>query len=195
MERTMELKEFIKFNFFSLMNEFYFEVFKSGPLFISSKGIGWKSWKKRWFILTRTSLVFFKNDPGTKSIKGLALKLPKAKAKCFSTKAFKKMTKLRLLQLAGVKLGGDFEYLSKNLRWLSWNGFPLTHIPTNFCREYLVFIELENSNVQRMWKAMATINGNTDASQPIVAPTKHSLPPKTVDSKSVLKRAWYFGYG
>ncbi|KAK6235488.1 hypothetical protein SCA6_010825 [Theobroma cacao] len=26
-------------------------------------GIGWKSWKKRWFILTRTSLVFFKNDP------------------------------------------------------------------------------------------------------------------------------------
>ncbi|KAM1999917.1 hypothetical protein ACFX16_007288 [Malus domestica] len=39
------------------------QVFKSGPLFISSKGIGWKSWKKRWFSLTRTSLVFFKNDP------------------------------------------------------------------------------------------------------------------------------------
>ncbi|XP_055833276.1 rho GTPase-activating protein 7-like isoform X2 [Solanum dulcamara] len=40
-------------------------VFKSGQLFISSKGLGWKSWKKRWFILTRTSLVFFKNDPST----------------------------------------------------------------------------------------------------------------------------------
>ncbi|KAG5517367.1 hypothetical protein RHGRI_037946 [Rhododendron griersonianum] len=26
-------------------------------------GLGWKSWKKRWFILTRTSLVFFRNDP------------------------------------------------------------------------------------------------------------------------------------
>ncbi|KAM0037810.1 putative Rho GTPase activation protein [Helianthus debilis subsp. tardiflorus] len=39
------------------------QVFKSGPLLISSKGLGWKSWKKRWFILTRTSLVFFKNDP------------------------------------------------------------------------------------------------------------------------------------
>ncbi|KAL3621961.1 Rho GTPase-activating protein 7 [Castilleja foliolosa] len=25
--------------------------------------LGWKSWKKRWFILTRTSLVFFKSDP------------------------------------------------------------------------------------------------------------------------------------
>ncbi|KAK4760533.1 hypothetical protein SAY87_005426 [Trapa incisa] len=42
-----------------------YTVFKSGPLFISSKGLGWKSWKKRWFILTRTSLVFFKNDPSS----------------------------------------------------------------------------------------------------------------------------------
>ncbi|KAL3625795.1 Rho GTPase-activating protein 6 [Castilleja foliolosa] len=38
-------------------------VFKSGHLLISSKGLGWKSWKKRWFIFTRTSLVFFKSDP------------------------------------------------------------------------------------------------------------------------------------
>ncbi|KAF5204248.1 Rho gtpase-activating protein [Thalictrum thalictroides] len=45
-------------------------VFKSGPLFISSRGIGWKSWKKRWFILTRTSLVFFKNDPSALPQKG-----------------------------------------------------------------------------------------------------------------------------
>lgn len=31
--------------------------------FIDCSGLGWKSWKRRWFILTRTSLVFFKNDP------------------------------------------------------------------------------------------------------------------------------------
>ncbi|XP_058755517.1 disease resistance protein RUN1-like isoform X2 [Vicia villosa] len=92
------------------------------------------------------------NQSGTKSIKGLALTLPRAKAKCFRTKAFKKMTRLRLLQLCGVKLDGDFEYLSKNLRWLSWNGFPLKHIPKNVCRENLVSIELENSNVQLVWK-------------------------------------------
>ncbi|KAJ7965799.1 Rho GTPase activating protein [Quillaja saponaria] len=45
-------------------------VFKSGPLFISSKGIGWTSWKKRWFILTRTSLVFFRSDPSAVPQKG-----------------------------------------------------------------------------------------------------------------------------
>ncbi|KAJ0243352.1 Rho GTPase-activating protein 6 [Hirschfeldia incana] len=45
-------------------------VYKSGPLFISSKGLGWTSWKKRWFILTRTSLVFFKTDPSVSPQKG-----------------------------------------------------------------------------------------------------------------------------
>jgi len=50
-------------------------VYKSGPLFISSKGIGWKSWKRRWFILTRTSLVFFKNDPNAVPQKGSEMNL------------------------------------------------------------------------------------------------------------------------
>ncbi|XVF39621.1 hypothetical protein PTKIN_Ptkin01aG0048400 [Pterospermum kingtungense] len=45
-------------------------VLKSGPLFLSSKGIGWTSWKKRWFILTQTSLVFFRSDPNAISQKG-----------------------------------------------------------------------------------------------------------------------------
>ncbi|EFJ24423.1 hypothetical protein SELMODRAFT_442380 [Selaginella moellendorffii] len=45
-------------------------VFKSGPLLISSKGLGWKSWKRRWFILTRTSLVFFKDDPNVLPLRG-----------------------------------------------------------------------------------------------------------------------------
>eukprot|EP00249_Psilotum_nudum_P024376 c29169_g2_i2 orf=419-3184(-) len=50
-------------------------VFKSGPLYISSKGLGWKSWKRRWFMLTRTSLVFFKNDPNVLPQRGNELNL------------------------------------------------------------------------------------------------------------------------
>lgn len=47
------------------------KVFKSGTLFLSSKGgIGWTSWKKRWFILTQTSLVFFRSDPNGVPQKG-----------------------------------------------------------------------------------------------------------------------------
>ncbi|CAI8586600.1 unnamed protein product [Vicia faba] len=92
------------------------------------------------------------DQSGTKATKGLSLKLPRANAKYFSTNAFKKMTQLKLLQLAGVKLDGDFEYLSSSLRWLSWNEFPLTHIPINLCRRNLVSIELESSNVNILWK-------------------------------------------
>ncbi|KAL7245550.1 hypothetical protein ACSBR2_000811 [Camellia fascicularis] len=51
------------------------KVFKSGPLFLSSKGIGWTSWKKRWFILTRTSLVFFRSDPSAIPQKGSEVNL------------------------------------------------------------------------------------------------------------------------
>lgn len=39
------------------------QVLKSGHLLLSSKGIGWTTWKKRWFVLTRASLVFFRSDP------------------------------------------------------------------------------------------------------------------------------------
>ncbi|XAR62087.1 hypothetical protein NMG60_11016701, partial [Bertholletia excelsa] len=50
-------------------------VFKSGPLFLSSKGIGWTTWKKRWFVLTRTSLVFFRSDPSAVPQKGSEVNL------------------------------------------------------------------------------------------------------------------------
>ncbi|XP_045812982.1 disease resistance protein RPV1-like isoform X1 [Trifolium pratense] len=89
---------------------------------------------------------------GTKAVEGLALKLQGDSVKCYSTKTFEKMKNLRLLQLAGVQLDGDFDYLSRNLRWLSWNGFPLSYIPTDFYQGNLVSIELENSNIKVLWK-------------------------------------------
>nr|WIL59991.1 nodulation protein [Melilotus officinalis] len=91
---------------------------------------------------------------GTKAVEGLTLKLPGRNAQRFSTKAFKNMKKLRLLQLSGAQLDGDFKYLSRNLRWLHWNGFPLTCIPSNFYQRNIVSIELENSNVKLLWKEM-----------------------------------------
>jgi len=62
------------------------------------------------------------------------------------------MKTLRLLQLVGVQLDGDFVYLSRKLRWLSWNGFPLTSILSSFYLGNLVSIELENSNVKNVWE-------------------------------------------
>ncbi|KAL2659004.1 hypothetical protein AAZX31_03G069700 [Glycine max] len=91
-------------------------------------------------------------ETGTKAVEGLTLMLPRTNTKCLSTTAFKKMKKLRLLQLAGVQLAGDFKNLSRDLRWLCWHGFPLKCIPTDFYQGSLVSIELENSNVKLLWK-------------------------------------------
>jgi hypothetical protein len=73
------------------------------------------------------------------------------KKDCLETKAFMKMNKLRLLRLAGVKLEGDFKYLSGDLRWLYWHGFPLTYIPAEFQQGSLVAIELKYSKLKKIW--------------------------------------------
>ena len=82
-------------------------------------------------------------------MKGLALEFPGKD--CLDTKAFKKMNKLRLLCLAGVKLKGDFKYLSRDLRWLYWHGFPKTYAPAEFQQESLVAVELKYSKLKQLW--------------------------------------------
>jgi hypothetical protein len=73
------------------------------------------------------------------------------KKDCLETKAFENMNKLRLLRLAGVKLKGDFQYLSGDLRWLYWHGFPETYAPAEFQQESLVAIELKYSKLKQIW--------------------------------------------
>jgi len=102
-------------------------------------------------------LLVLYTSQGTKTVEGLSLKLPGHSPQRFSTKAFENMKKLRLLQLSGAQLDGDFKYLSRNLRWLHWNGFPLTCIPSNFFQRNIVSIELENSNVKLVWKEMQVL--------------------------------------
>ena len=62
------------------------------------------------------------------------------------------MKKLRLLQLAGVQLDGDFKYLSRDLRWMNWHGFPLSYTPKDCYQESSIVIELEYSNLKLVWK-------------------------------------------
>ncbi|XLU45966.1 hypothetical protein S245_040780, partial [Arachis hypogaea] len=87
---------------------------------------------------------------GTKAIEGLTLKLTNSVS--LEAKMFKMMKRLRLLQLAGVQLDGNFEDLPKHLRWLHWHECYLKYIPSNFDQASLVAIELEFSNLKFVWK-------------------------------------------
>jgi len=89
----------------------------------------------------------------TLAVKGLSLKMSKMDSTTYlETKAFEKMDKLRLLQLAGVQLNGDYKYLSRHLRWLSWHGFPLRYIPADLHQDTLVAVVLKCSNLERVWR-------------------------------------------
>ncbi|XP_054794889.1 disease resistance protein RPV1-like isoform X2 [Prosopis cineraria] len=103
-----------------------------------------------WFYEDAHSVL--KKHTGTISIEGLALKLPRNNRVCLSTEAFKEMKKLRLIQLDHVQLEGDFECLSKDLKWLSWRRFPLRYIPGTFHQGSLVAIDLKYSNLYQIWK-------------------------------------------
>ena len=89
---------------------------------------------------------------GTKYVEGLTLNVEEAEKVSFSTKAFIKMQRLRLLQLNHVQLNGSYEYLSEDLRWLCWHGFPLKFITNNFYLGNLVALDLQYSNLAHVWE-------------------------------------------
>ncbi|KAF7845094.1 TMV resistance protein N-like isoform X3 [Senna tora] len=89
---------------------------------------------------------------GTKRIEGLALKLPRTNEVIVETEAFKKMKRLRLLQLDHVPLEGDYKYLPRNIRWLYWHGCPSKYIPREFYMGSLVAADLKYSKLKIFWR-------------------------------------------
>ncbi|MCI24300.1 NBS-containing resistance-like protein, partial [Trifolium medium] len=85
-------------------------------------------------------------------VKGLTLTMSRMDSTTLETKAFEKMNKLRLLQLSGIQLDGDYKNLSRHLRWLSWHGIPLKFTPADFHQDSLVAIDLKYSNLERVWR-------------------------------------------
>ncbi|KAL5566762.1 hypothetical protein UlMin_029926 [Ulmus minor] len=109
---------------------------------------------ENWSRLLSPKVVYdvLRKQTGTKYVEGLTLNVEEAKKVSFSTEAFEKMERLRLLQLNYVQLNGSLEYLSKELRWLCWHGFPLAFIPNNFYLGNVVALDLQHSNLAHVWE-------------------------------------------
>ena len=80
----------------------------------------------------------------------------------FTTRAFKNMTKLRLLRVYWdglssygsntVHLPQEFKFPSYELRYLHWDGWSLESLPSNFDGKKLVQITLKHSSLKHLWK-------------------------------------------
>ncbi|BAT97020.1 hypothetical protein LR48_Vigan11g145600 [Vigna angularis] len=91
-------------------------------------------------------------NTGTEDIEGLVLKMHLTSRDCFKADSFQKMERLRLLQLHHVQLDGNYGYLSKQLKWISWHGFPSNCLPNSFCMNDVIAIDLKYSHLRFVWK-------------------------------------------
>ncbi|XP_073263060.1 disease resistance protein RML1A-like [Populus alba] len=93
-------------------------------------------------------------EMGTDAVEGLALDVQES----FSTKSFTKMRHLKLLQIKGANLVGSYSLLPKELIWLCWFGCPLKSLPSDFHLNDLVILEMQYSNVRKLWKGTKILN-------------------------------------
>uniref|UniRef100_M1DZE0 ATP binding protein n=1 Tax=Solanum tuberosum TaxID=4113 RepID=M1DZE0_SOLTU len=88
-------------------------------------------------------------NEGSKNVEVLVVEGQTLKGVNLSPKAFQKMINLRVLIIDGkFHISGDFELLSKELRWLSWKECPLKCMLSNFPAEKLVFLNIKGSNIE-----------------------------------------------
>ncbi|KDP25807.1 hypothetical protein JCGZ_22529 [Jatropha curcas] len=97
-------------------------------------------------------------NTGTEDIEGMVLELPKPKETQLSAKAFLKMKNLRLLIFHNVHFSQSLEYLSTELRFLEWHGYPNKTFPSNFQSKELVELNLCFSQVEQLWNGIKQFN-------------------------------------
>ncbi|KAG5224309.1 TMV resistance protein [Salix suchowensis] len=68
------------------------------------------------------------------------------------------MRNLQLLQITGAHLTGSYSLLPRELIWLCWLESPLKSLPSDFHLSKLVILDMQESNVQKLWKGTKILN-------------------------------------
>ncbi|KAK0581070.1 hypothetical protein LWI29_009626 [Acer saccharum] len=95
---------------------------------------------------------------GTPSVEGIILDSDRHREEIthlkVNGKSFSGMSNLRLLIIndVDVHLSEDLEYLSNELRFLEWYGYPLKSLPSSFQLQRLVKLSLCYSRIEYIWK-------------------------------------------
>ncbi|CAK7328818.1 unnamed protein product [Dovyalis caffra] len=98
-------------------------------------------------------------EDGTEKVEGIFLDISKTREMELLSCAFARMHNLRLLKIYNsgvgtnckVELPHGLEYLSDELRYLHWDGYPLRSLPSNFQPENLVQLDLSFSKAVNLW--------------------------------------------
>ncbi|XP_060671043.1 disease resistance protein RUN1 [Ziziphus jujuba] len=100
--------------------------------------------------LTEDVFHVFLENMGTNAIEGIKLVLTEQKTLYLSSKAFKKMKRLRLLIFHNVILSTTIEYLPTGLRFIDWPGYQFPTLPLNPGPKHLVILNMPKSHIQKL---------------------------------------------
>ncbi|KAF8035803.1 hypothetical protein BT93_C1737 [Corymbia citriodora subsp. variegata] len=109
----------------------------------------------------KIALEVVKTRTGSENI--IALKLcGLSKEHSFTSEEFSSLPTLRLLELEGGKLVGDFKNLLLSLKWFSWCRCPSNLQVVNLCLQNLVVLKLSDSKIPENWNGWGPCLVNHD---------------------------------
>ncbi|KAL9310784.1 putative TIR domain, P-loop containing nucleoside triphosphate hydrolase [Arabidopsis thaliana] len=117
--------------------------------------------KRQFLVDTRDICELLTNDTGSKSVIGIHFYSSELSSELnISERAFEGMPNLKFLRFYyrygdesdKLYLPQGLNYLSQKLKILEWDHFPLTCMPSNFCTEYLVELNMRFSKLHKLWE-------------------------------------------
>ncbi|XP_054776986.1 disease resistance protein RPV1-like [Prosopis cineraria] len=103
---------------------------------------------------------FFMSNKGAEAIRCLSVDMSKIKERTWRSIKFQKMYNLICLNVyksdwwkpLEFNIGKDVDYLSEELRFLNWEGCPLSYVPLKPCSQNLVKFRMPYSHIQQLWE-------------------------------------------
>ncbi|KAK4268032.1 hypothetical protein QN277_024738 [Acacia crassicarpa] len=98
-----------------------------------------------------------KNCEGEKEVEGLIFDISGIRPLELTAKTFNKMTRIRFLKFyssKGMSIPTGLESISTKIRYFHWKGYPGKSLPSKFCAELLLELNLKESMVETLWEGV-----------------------------------------
>lgn len=95
------------------------------------------------------------NNTGTDKVEGIVLNSnDEVDGLYLSAESIMKMKRLRILKLQNINLSQKIKYLSNELRYLEWCGYPFKSLPSTFQPDKLVELHMRHSSIKQLWEGV-----------------------------------------
>uniref|UniRef100_A0A0D3ALW4 TIR domain-containing protein n=1 Tax=Brassica oleracea var. oleracea TaxID=109376 RepID=A0A0D3ALW4_BRAOL len=106
------------------------------------------------------------NNTGTKNILGISLNIDEMDELHIAENSFKEMCNLLFLKIytrqkkeVRWNSPNGFDYLPPKLRLLRLDGYSVKHMPSNFCPENFVKLQMQESRLEKLWDGVYSLVG------------------------------------